>query len=815
MEAEYETCRSALQALVEWYERDLGEDARNEATTRLQLINRLFFECLGWDEADCKCEERLDGGYADYAFYCPRRSLIVEAKKEGVYFELPAGYSRLEYSLQSLRRDEKEVRSALDQAMCYCQNRGTPLGAVCNGHQLICFVASRADGTPTEEGRALVFTSLRRMAEEFPTLWKYVSKPGLQEKHLERRLHGADVLRLPVKLSASIPSYPGVKGRNTIQTDLKIVGDLVIEDVARVRDIEPQFIRECFCPSGALSQYALVSKSILQHRYAALFGGGAGAPTAVPAMTKKGPARDILADALGKRPILLVGDVGVGKTMFILYLMHVAGSHQMKKAIALYIDLGSAGALSHDLRSFLLKDVERQLLEVYDIDIRESNLVHGVYDSELSRFSRGIHGPLRQADPAAYRAREIDFLANKMGDAEQHLRTSLHHLSAGRRKQIVMFLDNADQRGESIQENAFLAAQEIAASWPVAVFLSIRPQTFHRSRRSGALSGYSPRVFTISPPRVDEVINKRLTFALKIARGEITPKPLPSTISLNLKTLEAYLLVLINSFERNHELMEFIDNLCRGNIRLALDYVTTFIASGHVDTKKILGIEAQARRRPSYVVPLHEFLRAVIYGDNVYYHVQTSSLANIFDIATPDGREHFLVPILIEYINRAASSAGAEGFVDTGAVCEYAQGAGFTPDQIQSALLRALQKNLVEAEGGYPPQGPQDIPRLARATTVGVYHIAKLVRQFTYVDAVIVDTPVLDDDARRAIRDVHSIRDRLSRAEIFCGYLDAQWAELEGTEVRFRWPDVCCDLREDMKRIGADDLRRSRAGAVG
>jgi len=57
-----------LKALASWYD-CTEKDARNEATTRLQLINRLLFECLGWDVENCKAEERLDGKYTDYSLY--------------------------------------------------------------------------------------------------------------------------------------------------------------------------------------------------------------------------------------------------------------------------------------------------------------------------------------------------------------------------------------------------------------------------------------------------------------------------------------------------------------------------------------------------------------------------------------------------------------------------------------------------------------------------------------------------------------------------------------------------------------------------
>ena len=89
MASDYETCRSNLEKLVDGY--STRAQKRNEATTRLQLIDEIFFSCLGWDKEDSILEEPYGRDYADYTFMAARRVLIVEAKKEGDYFEVPAG----------------------------------------------------------------------------------------------------------------------------------------------------------------------------------------------------------------------------------------------------------------------------------------------------------------------------------------------------------------------------------------------------------------------------------------------------------------------------------------------------------------------------------------------------------------------------------------------------------------------------------------------------------------------------------------------------------------------------------------------------
>jgi len=105
---EYEGHWLAMGELANWYSTNVAN--RNEATTRLQIIDRIFFECLGWDRNDVTAEEAHGGQYADYTFNVPRKLLIVEAKKEGTYFELPVGLDNLEYSIKTLVKTTPEIK---------------------------------------------------------------------------------------------------------------------------------------------------------------------------------------------------------------------------------------------------------------------------------------------------------------------------------------------------------------------------------------------------------------------------------------------------------------------------------------------------------------------------------------------------------------------------------------------------------------------------------------------------------------------------------------------------------------------------------
>jgi len=799
MGVDFEEGEKNLRNLIDWYSKNVNDLTRNEATTRLHLIDRLLFECLGWNREDCKTEERINNQYIDYSFYCPACLFIVEAKREGIYFELPIGIKAVKYNISFFSRRAKGVIGAIRQAVSYCQSHGVPYGVVCNGHQLIAFIGSRSDGCPPLEGKALVFDSLQAMEKNFLLIWQCLSNAGIMSRRLSIELQDTVISPAPEKLSQRTPDYPGFKQRNVIQTDLQILSDLFIEDMARLGEEgdERDFLKECYCHSGALSQYALISKNILRARYSALFQKATEGPSTKPATTRKGVSPELLAESLSRRPILLIGDIGVGKTIFIRHFYQVEAPDIFADALLFYIDFVSGPAFTQDLSIFIMDEIRKQLVDRYGINIEERNFVYGILHRDLEQFEKGIYADIKNISPELFLKRRVEYIEDRLRNTDEYIRLSLLHIYRGRRKQIVIFLDNVDRRSEEFQEEAFVISESMASKWPATVFISIRPQTFYRSRISGTLDAYHPRAFTIGPPRVDEVVAKRLKYGINLLNRGME-LGLGKYVTVRAENLKDYLEVLVYSFSENRYLIEFLDNMCGGNIRLALEFVRAFIGSGHVDTGKILNIYRDTGR---YLVPLHEFLRAVIYGDHEYYSPTASGILNLFDISTADGREHFLSPILLAQLDRWNQLSTTDGFVAVPTIYEYLQTVGFAPSQIDWAIERLVRKNLIESVAKSPEPPATGLFSHYRLTTIGAYYVKKLITRFTYIDAMVIDTPIVDANMRTQIANAYNIADRLSRARVFCNYLDSQWQLLEGQKLSFDWPAIKSLIDRDIEYI--------------
>ena len=118
----------------------------NEADTRFHLIDSLLMDILGWPRGAFNNEPSTLAGYSDYHLLRPngKIALIIEAKRTGIYFTLPANYN-FDKPYRSVKTKtlltSETLKAAIMQAQRYCADEGCEFAAVSNGIQLILFKA--------------------------------------------------------------------------------------------------------------------------------------------------------------------------------------------------------------------------------------------------------------------------------------------------------------------------------------------------------------------------------------------------------------------------------------------------------------------------------------------------------------------------------------------------------------------------------------------------------------------------------------------------------------------------------------------------
>lgn len=794
-----------MQAMFEMTEgqRRLGEIIKsfppdsshwNEAQNRFQFVDRLLIECLGWERPDISVEDRDEAnGIADYILGHPIKA-VLEAKREALQWNaLPSGNSSRVRKIEPLLRACKEFNAVVNQIVPYCSLRGAQIGIVCNGPQLAIFQAITIGQEPLK-GECYLFNGFQSLIDDFPLLWSLLSPEGVTENRALRDLARHRNPRIPSKASQSIPEPNKHRYRDDLQNELRELGSFLLEEIEDNPEMRTEFYRNCYVPLEANSRNLLLSKQIIGSRYSRV-GTDGQTPSALDSVSKTGSIGDQFFVNAGSKPIVVIGDVGVGKSSFFENLYINFDKPSGKKTFFITIDLGKSANLTDGIKNYVLETIPEVLFSNYNIDINDADFVRSIYNDELRRFDNSISGESKSTDIKAYELDVRKFLLEKTQRRDAHLHRSLGHIAKGRKERIVLIIDNADQRNFDIQQDAFLIAQEFAAKRSVFVFVALRPSTFYLSKMTGALSAYQNKILTISPPPADKVIQKRLTFALRVAEGKAAPNALDG-IKLKLGSLVLFLTATLRSVKSNENIRQFLSNITGGNTKAVIELITSFCGSPNVDARKIVEIE---ERSGNYLVPIHEFTKHALLGEFSYYSPQSSLVAcNIFDISMADQREHFLAPLIVGYLGSNVGSKDKDGFVSGEKIAEEMISQGFIEDQVESCLRNLASRKLIET----PHSHFRELKVLSderalmlhfRATSVGAYHIRYWCGSFSFLDAMSTDTPIFDEAIRNRVTEragSFDIMQRFEKTASFRDYLESSWHQGNFQNTYFDFPNV-------------------------
>jgi hypothetical protein len=173
-------------------------------------------------------------------------------------------------------------------------------------------------------------------------------------------------------------------------------------------------------------------------------------------------------------------------------------------------------------------------------------------------------------------------------------------------------------------------------------------------------------------------------------------------------------------------------------------------------------------------------------------------------VSSPSRAEHFVAPILIEFLQVQGSEASSDGFVELAQIYAFAQGIGFSVDSTSGGLVRALNARFITRSGF--DRRSREQGRAYRVASCGLYVARKLAGSFAYLDAVIDATPIVDSGFFSTLQPMSHGRDlvaRLRRSERFIDYLNQSWQSLGSvtTDVTFNWDATASNAIADIRAI--------------
>lgn len=774
------------------------EKDNNEATTRMRVIDQMLFAVLRWDRSAVTPETHVANvGFLDYEFGPrPACSMILEAKRDGKAFVLSGkDYPADPVPFGLIKKECPEAAAALTQAQGYANQKGARYSAISNGHQWLLsmtFVPNQS----IDERLVFVFESLDAIEKKFRVFFECFSPAAIRANVPSLKLLDARRAPAPKKLANDISGYPVSADRNKLVNTMRGVLQLVWDGVDADQDNEV-FLTNCYIPSEPSQDMLRVAHELLGQRAATdeLL-----AATVEPASGKKLLEQRDRADR--EQPVVILGKIGHGKSTFLKYLRHVAAKDLLhKKYIQIDVNFLNRPVTADEVPGYIQSQVEEQLKKTYAVKLADDDFVRRVLKAELTEFRETPRGKLLAARGQELADAEVAFIETITGDRHRYMSLVMRHIRRSHQKSVAIFFDNLDRRPDALQEQAFLRAATVAADWGAMVFVCLRPGSVQRSQARGVLDTFARRTIVISQPDVGVVLRKRFQYAARFARREL-PREAYARASFAPETESAlpesarFFDVCDQSIHRNRSLADQYEAVSNGNIRRVMEYVRDVVTSNHLDTHKIIAI---LNDDGEYVLAEHETLRALIYGSFVHFEPNSSLFTNLFDVRHADPTEHFSRVLLLDYCHRHANSVDKYGFIPLTTIHAYMGNLGYSASHVTEVVDVLFAKKCVEGR-----DHDEEAPTLGddvRITSLGSYHMSTLVHLFVYVDAVVVDTPILDAGTRAGLADVQDIRKRLDRARDFVRYLTQQAEHLSDVDARRVVEDIFKHVINDITDI--------------
>ncbi|MCR5873657.1 hypothetical protein LRS10_05400 [Phenylobacterium sp. J426] len=526
---------------------------------------------------------------------------------------------------------------------------------------------------------------------------------------------------------------------------------------------DPDIYSRAYISSNEVTSYDRILESFLKDRLAR-------SKARVEITTSRRRADEItktISKFDGQRPTrgdlqLVTGGVGAGKSLFARrYREYLQPGPLEEKNHWAFLDFNTASPQDFvNINDWVCQSfVESVLDEGAPIDLRDATDQERVFATDL-------------ADRAAYYARmesaapgrgALELARDIEGWRQDPLKLTkgvARYLQGDRGENLIVVFDNVDRRETVAQLAAFEAALWFIEQTRALVILQMRDSTFEAYKNSPPLDTYkSGQIFHISPPRLVDVVKRRLELSLEAIDQE-APEIVKyrtrsgAQISYPKRRAGEFLRgIYAELFQRPTNLSRILEALAGRNVRRALDMFMAILTSGHMPEDVIALVAQGSGFRP---FPEYRILRALMRQDYRFFNIDSGFVANILHCESSWVRpSNFILPEILFYLigrRKVRGDNGQMGFVAMSRVLSDLESMGFVRSDIESACLYALSKELIETETS-SLKVIRDVD-CVKATASGWVHMRMLSSRIEYLASILPTTSISDDKFGNRIYDL-------------------------------------------------------------
>jgi hypothetical protein len=730
-----------------------------EADTRSKFIDTVLIKCLEWGEQDIRRELSSDRKRLDYLLATTRPVVVVEAKKANLDLPVIKSATQVRQKINRLLNANPGLREHMRQVAEYCWRFSAPVAVLTNGRSYISFIAVRTDGIKWEDGDALSISDIFADTFNFSELFNLLSRQSVVAGRL---LSTLIVNKAPVAPQNVLSTYAdpnAIMPRNALGLALEPLLREVFSDVTRDDSLE--VLEHCYVLPAETKLRDIEFEALLLDK-PPRFTDAAIDISSRNAFDKfQESIKDYLNRTRWQQTLLVIGGIGVGKTMFLQRFFKLPPSDDTVRqaTCAFFVDFRKPGLDPTKIPELIYERLKEQILDldgkklegekagvVYDFLSAEG--LEQVFWPEMQRFLRGPLSKLRETDKGEFEKCRVKHLEELRNRDSMFVRGAFRVLRERYHRHVCVVLDNADQCKPEYQEAVYMFSRTLEENLECLVIVALREEWYwHFGKRGGPLSAYHDIVYHIPAPRVRDVLAKRLEYAINLLKSYKIPTArahLPGDIELEAKHLVKYLDICRRAFFEDECISGFFEYLSNGSVRKGLDAFLEFLRSGHTRIDEYLKALIEAG---NYVISFHQVFKPISRGAYQYYSSARSMIPNIYTpITGVKGMElsYFACFYVLRYLasNIKVYSAGGEGFVPLSGVDEFLATLGVSQPVRRDIIVRLVEQELLEPDIKMIKE--MDSWSFLRITAFGLYLTRRLAGRFAYLEAMMLDTPLTD-----------------------------------------------------------------------
>ena len=196
--------------------------------------------------------------------------------------------------------------------------------------------------------------------------------------------------------------------------------------------------------------------------------------------------------------MLLIGNVGSGKTTFIRYFkrkfLEERHSDLAGKCDWIFLNMNTAPITNTEIYDWIKQEIIAQLKANHQyIDFSSLDVIKNVFRKEVHEFENGL-GQLIKSDEKEYNLKLYEILSSKMSDNTILLKHMIQYLKEIKGSLPIIVLDNCDKRNKEEQLLMFQVAEWLRTTFKCLVILPMRDSTYDQYRNEPPLVKCSPFV---------------------------------------------------------------------------------------------------------------------------------------------------------------------------------------------------------------------------------------------------------------------------------------------------------------------------------